>query len=93
MSDDECISKHVMFSEISTVLEKVKGVGTTAGGKKDEILRRYFGSFEQFRREYCQKYGDKGVRFLLLRVHVYPFGVVSDKVTDSVFYFQQNSSL
>ncbi|XP_055635949.1 DNA ligase 4 [Toxorhynchites rutilus septentrionalis] len=60
MSDDDCISKHVKFSEISTILEKVKGAGSTAGSKRDEIFRRYFASFEQFRREYCQKYGDKG---------------------------------
>lgn len=58
MSEQQCISKHVKFSEISAVLEKLKAAGPSSSNKKDEILRRYFESFEQFRREYRQKYGD-----------------------------------
>ncbi|XP_062537233.1 DNA ligase 4 [Armigeres subalbatus] len=56
MSGERCISKHVKFSEISAILEKLKAAGTSSS-KRDEILRRYFGSFEQFRREFRQKYG------------------------------------
>ncbi|XP_062701194.1 DNA ligase 4-like [Aedes albopictus] len=58
MSEQQCISKHVKFSEISAILEKLKAAGPTSSSKKDDILRRYFDSFEQFRREYRQKYGD-----------------------------------
>ncbi|XP_065089614.1 DNA ligase 4-like [Ochlerotatus camptorhynchus] len=56
MSQQQCISKHVKFSEISAILEKLKGAGTSTS-KKDDILRRYFSSFDQFRREYHLKYG------------------------------------
>ena len=66
MSEQQCISKHVKFSEISAILEKLKGAGPTSSSKKDDILRRYFDSFEQFRREYRQKYGDNAVSLLLL---------------------------
>ncbi|KAL9692558.1 hypothetical protein quinque_015737 [Culex quinquefasciatus] len=49
MSKVDCISQRVKFSEISSILEKVKAA---TGAKRDELLRRYFASFEQFRREF-----------------------------------------
>ncbi|XP_058442972.1 DNA ligase 4 [Malaya genurostris] len=56
MSELQCISKHVKFSEISAILEKVKS--TKIPAKRDQTLRRYFTSFFQFQKEFRQKYGD-----------------------------------
>ncbi|XP_053682704.1 DNA ligase 4 isoform X2 [Sabethes cyaneus] len=74
MSDDElCISKHVKFSDISAILEKLKSAtDQKKHSKRDDILRRYFESFEQFRREFRSKTGNNArssifpiLRFLL----------------------------
>ncbi|XP_058813834.1 DNA ligase 4 [Topomyia yanbarensis] len=59
MSEAQCISQHVKFSEISAMLEKVKEAAKVPS-KRDQVLRRYFASFSQFQREYRQKYGDTG---------------------------------
>ncbi|XP_055551463.1 DNA ligase 4 [Wyeomyia smithii] len=72
MSEELCISKHVKFSEISAMLEKVKSAAQQGASKKDDVLRRYFESFEQFRREFQCKTGTNArssifpiLRFLL----------------------------
>uniref|UniRef100_A0A8D8A156 DNA ligase 4 n=1 Tax=Culex pipiens TaxID=7175 RepID=A0A8D8A156_CULPI len=56
MSKVDCISQRVKFSEISSILEKVKAA---TGAKRDELLRRYFASFEQFRREFQRENNGK----------------------------------
>ncbi|XP_055613187.1 DNA ligase 4-like [Uranotaenia lowii] len=67
----QCISQHVKFAEISAILEKLKSA-TGPASRKDDILRRYFDSFEQFRREFRQKHGDnvKSSIFPVLRLLV-----------------------